>query len=298
MRFDNNTGANLKRYMLSVLILVFAAGFLFALGEPPTLLSEPVFTGGTTNTLHWTMPSSAVPTAFQVLVDTASTGEPLFAGDSCYGGNPISICPIPLSRTVGDSFTVGTAMTGSLADVALVSGVRYCYKIRYRYAGDSWSSFSDIVCSTQDAIPPVISVTSMPNWTNVTETAINFTTADSICRWVSSVKLYFRADSSSAWNFSGSTSMPSGSGAGNVNFNSASHGGDGYYEFYLSGGDSLGNERIPLAAIHNAHTWTRFDTGRPVSSITTGTHDRYYTTRNLKLITQLAIHTAVLILLN
>ena len=157
--------------------------FAFTAGDPPVLDDEPLFTQGRTNIICWGPADIADEpsiTAYQVVVDTSESIPDTISCDS-----DLSICPIPLSLIEdGHCFTVGTDGTGSPADDPLISGVRYCYRVRYRYDDSgtpTWSEWSNIVCSTQDNNPPVVAVESLWVWTNTPSVDIHFTATDDVC---------------------------------------------------------------------------------------------------------------------
>ncbi len=257
---QNIRGDNLK-HTRAILLVLFAA-MAFGLGEPPVILEEPDFTFGTTNTICWELPEGATPTAYKVFVSEFD--------------DPIG--PISLAAASGECYEVGA--TGE----ALLSGVEYCYRMIYRYRDDGenfWSDTSNLVCSTQDGLPPELDIEDLDVWTNLPSVMINFTVEDEICGWVDAVKLYYRESDSLDWTYYSTRNIVTGGGEDSISFTSTDVTGDTYYEFRLAGIDSLGNERVPIGTVHSRHTWTRFDTERPTSSIITDDLPLYDTVSTL-----------------
>ncbi len=256
-----------------------------ALGIPaPTLNLLPDYTKGTTCELSWSLPPSAAidPTiAFHIQVVDAD-GIPVFPDlvDPIY-----SIFPIPTSSAPGNKYTIGLNLDASPADDALRSGVRYCYRIQYRQrvSGRIWvfSDWSRYTCSRQDNTPPTVAIDTLNRWTNVVRKDVFFKTEDAIVSDVRKIHIYFRTDSMSTWTLYGDEPLPGGSPiSSSVSFNSASVGGDGYYEFFLAGEDRLGNTIDPNSVpggLADMQTWTRFDTEKPWSNIETSGLLTYYT---------------------
>jgi len=268
--------------IVGVFLVLTVSGALFAQDHlTPILHEEPQYTFGTTNTLYWgpaTLASDTSIIAYEIQIQQE---------DSTFRDS-LSIFPIPAVDVRSLSYEVGLGRTGGGIDRPLVDGVRYCYRIRYRYRvreGEfDFSNWSNIVCSTQDASAPTGSLTELPIWTNTVNRFLHFDMSDRVCRGVESVKLYYRRSDGDPWVMANEMNItPSRSPVSDsILFNSDRAGGDGYYQFYLSGEDSLGNGYSPIAT-DVAMAWTRFDTRKPFSSISSSGMNRYYTTPTVRL---------------
>ncbi len=183
-----------------VMLIVLAVSVSVFAQAAPTLLLEPDYTEGTTNTICWTL-TEGHPTISAYELQVSSTGE---FPDSTDPG--FSIWPIPATEVPDNCFEVGVdLLDGISADDPLRDGVEYCYRIRYRYVTGTeeygFSSWSDTVCSTQDDTPPVVSPEDIWIWTNRASLTINFTAEDAVCSGVSTVKLYYRLTTGEDWNY-------------------------------------------------------------------------------------------------
>ncbi len=273
----------MKRLALVITIAIAAA--VWAQGAP-TLLPVPDFIGGGVCTLSWNPITSTTPSAYQIQVLRAPEGTSTFpshldtmpCGDLVY-----SICPIPAGDVPDNYFVIGRDGTASEADNPLLGGLRYCFRMRYRYNdGESftWSPYSAAMCSQQDNTPPVVTVTALANWTNTANVTISFTAEDDHTD-VDSVVLYYRTDSTSAWEEVLREPYIVGETPNDVVFNSADFEGDRYYEFYITAKDELGNTGSILDGTTPKphHTWTRVDTHKPEALITESSVTDYYTSR-------------------
>ena len=271
-----------------ITIIAFGVISIFAQGAP-ILDSLGEFTGGYTCELHWTLPDGAEPYTYHIQVLRADSGETEFPDslDDMYSDSIFSIFPIRLVDVSGNSFTVGLDSTSTLADDPLADGARYCYRIRYKYQPSSseylFSDWSNVVCSRQDNSPPVVSVDTLWIWTNTSSVTINSSLYDNISNQVAGAKLYFRADSTSPWEFYIERDVP-GTDTVNIDFTFTPDS-NGYYEFYVVGVDAFGNETSLFDGITPVpcHTWTRFDTEEPQASVNPDDFDEYYTVRSISL---------------
>ncbi|MCD6098606.1 hypothetical protein J7K18_06910 [bacterium] len=261
-----------------VTLIALAVSVSVSAQPAPTLLPEPEYTEGTTNTICWTIPEGH-PTISAYELQVSSTGEFPDSTDPNF-----SIWPIPASDVTDNCFEVGVdLLDGVPADDPLRDGVEYCYRIRYRYVTGTgeygFSPWSDTVCSTQDNSPPLVSPDEISVWTNRASLTINFTAEDAVCSGVSTVKLYYRLTTGEDWNYYATYDVPSVTSPieGFIVFNSSDISGDTYYEFFLAGTDSLGNEWEPDPELDEAQLWTRFDTVEPVSSVIADSVPLYYT---------------------
>ena len=269
--------------VIGIALMGFA--LMWAQGSP-TLEPLPEIVGGSTCTIHWTLPDGASPYVYHIQVLQADSGETEFPDslDDLYSDTLWSIFPIPLADAVGDSYTIGLDRTSSHADDPLANGARYCYRIRYKYieGGDyHFSEWSNVVCARQDGTPPVVGVDVLPIWTNTPTVTVTCSLYDDISNQISGAKLYYRTDSTSDWEFYQQQDV-SGTGTVHIEFTFEAPG-DGYYEFYVVGIDGLGNESSLYDGLTPVppHTWTRFDTEEPVADIDVSGFEEYYTTRSI-----------------
>ncbi len=243
----------------------------------------PEYTPGTTCQLHWELPPDAEPTAYHIQVMPAETGLPDFPDSIDYN---YSIFPIPLGDAPGNSYVVGLYPGGAPADDPLSDGVRYCYRIQYRYGvppDTGFSEWSNVVCSTQDNSAPAVEVTPLPVWVNTATVDIFFHAEDALVGEVDSMKLYYRTAPGSLWVFFAAEDAAGSPVDDEMTFNSASTEGDGYYEFYIAARDVLGNETDPNSGLtpHPMHTWTRFDTEAPEAHVHADELAPFYTSRTV-----------------
>ena len=262
-----------------------ALGFLGSLlAQPaPVLEPEPGFTAGHSNAIIWSEPTgySVTITAWEIWVETASTGIPVWP-DSAYseilGPDGISIGPIPVADAAdfgvtygGDyAYPVGSGAYGE-ADDPLTSGLRYCYKVRYRWHLDSpesngFSVWSETYCSVQDAAPPTVEVDSLPEWWNTDVVDIHYIATDYLVGDVDSVVLYYRMPPSTDWIRSASAVPPAPDYDDHFYFDIAGTG-DGEYEFFVGAWDALGNGTIPIGTMHAPMARTKVDDTDPTSTI-------------------------------
>lgn len=267
-------------------------GVVFA--QPaPILEMEPDYTAGYFNPILWRPPTSpgATITAWEIWVDTASVGVPIWPIiPDAPGPAEISIFPIPTATASawGDTFgapcayPVGREISPSPADDPLTSGVRYCYKVRYRWniggpgGTFGFSGWSETYCSSQDANPPDISIETLPYWVNFNIVDLRYTATDRLVGIIDSLVLYYRVPPSTTWiRYGARTTTPPYEGI--FPFNSATVSGDTIYQFYLAGWDRLRNGTIPVGTFYPPMAQTRVDDTNPASSIITTGLPVYYT---------------------
>ena len=296
MKENINKELALRVKITPITIGILALGLLGSLlAQPaPVLEPEPAFTAGHSNAVLWSEPSSysVTITAWEVWVDTASAGLPDWP-DSLYSGllgpDDISIGPIPVADaadfgiTYGGDFAypVGSGVYGA-ADEPLTSGLRYCYKVRYRWHLDSpetngFSNWSETYCSVQDAAPPTVTVDSLPEWWNTETVDIHYVATDNLVGDVDSVVLYYRIPPSTDWIYSASA-VPPAPGYDDHFYFDTTPTGDNEYEFFVGAWDALGNGTIPMGTLHAPMAWTKVDDNDPTSTILeTGDLPVYYT---------------------
>ncbi len=278
------------------LILGILALGLFGslLAQPaPVLTLEPEFTAGHVNPVLWSEPPSysVTITAWEIWVDTASAGMPSWPDadyEDILGPDRISIGPIPVADAAdfgttygGDyAYPVGSGAYGR-ADDPLTSGLRYCYKVRYRWtmSGETFgfSDWSGTYCSTQDAAPPAVVVDSLPEWWNTSTVRIQYDADDALVGTVDTVILYYRMPPSTTWLRAMAIVPPPPLYVGYFDFD-VSGTGDGEYEFFVGAWDALGNGTIPVGTLHAPMAGTKVDDTNPTSTILeTGALPLYYT---------------------
>lgn len=260
---------------------------------PPILTPEPAFTAGYTNTLKWSPPPSVpgITTAWEIWVMQTESGMPDWPDiPDTLGPAHISIFMMEdVAEDWGDTFGVPYAYpvgSGDLgpADDPLVSGVRYCYKVRYRWLdGPSYgfSPWSITYCSTQDAAPPSAWINTIPTWTSTSICSLNYRVQDYVCLGIDSAVLYYKANIGDDWVRYG-RNVPALAAdtivyyEGRFIFDSDVAWGDGEYYFYVAGWDSLGNGIVPGVGTHYHMAWTRIDDEDPSSMIDTIPLPLYY----------------------
>ena len=265
--------------MLGILSLGLIGSLL---AQPaPILLPEPDFTAGHINPVRWNAPASPGVSinAWEVWVDTAAVGIPDWPDDEysdTLGPANIRIGPISsgvaadYAVTYGGEFAypVGSGVYGR-ADDPLTSGLRYCYKVRYRWSdggGFGFSDWSGTYCSVQDATPPAVTVDELPEWWNTETVRIDYLAEDAHVGVVDSVVLYYRMPPSTEWIHYASAPAPPPHYDGFIDFNTTATG-DGEYEFYVGAWDALGNGTIPIGTAHAPMARTKVDDTDPYSSI-------------------------------
>ncbi|MFP4458747.1 MAG: hypothetical protein ACLFSQ_04055 [Candidatus Zixiibacteriota bacterium] len=256
--------------VLIAAFLLALAGLTLAQPAAIELREEPEYTQGRSNTIQFEIPEIEAPDsiiALDIHYDT-SIDFP----------SPRRIWPI-----TDDSVDVSTYTDYTVAPsgMGLLSGTEYFYRIRYRYSDASADTFmmspwSNIVSSIQDSDPPSVTVDDLPVWVNEESVEITFEMSDAICGWADSAKLYYRHFEDSTWNYVTSEVISGGDAEESIDFISTDFDGDDYYEFFVAGIDSLGNEKIPYTYT-TKHAWTRFDNELPISEISTEGHELYYT---------------------
>ncbi|HDR91001.1 MAG TPA: hypothetical protein ENN75_02005, partial [candidate division Zixibacteria bacterium] len=274
-----------------LLILVIAG---MALAQAPPIMSpEPAYTAGYSNTIIWSAPASVpgMTTAWEIWVMESETGLPDWPDiPDTLGPSDISIFMMEdVAEEWGDSFGVDYAYpvgSGDLgpADDPLVSGVRYCYKVRYRWLDGPAYGFSDwsiSYCSTQDAAPPGGWIDTLTTWTNTSICTLDYRVRDYVCEGIDSAVLYYKAVIDSPWVRYGSHIPAEASDSvvyyeGQFHFDSDAIWGDGPYYFFVAGWDSLGNGFVPGVGTHYHMAWTRIDDEDPSSEIDTTTLPLYY----------------------
>ncbi len=273
-----------------LLVLVIAGAALAQ--APPIVTPEPAFTAGFTNPIMWSAPGTVpgITTAWEIWVDEAETGYPDWPDiPDTIGPSDISIFMIEdVAADWGDTYgsdyayPVGIGDLGS-ADDPLTSGVRYCYKVRYRWLDDpdyGFSEWSETYCSRQDASPPSNSIDELPVWTNTSVCDVYYRTEDFVCGGIDSAVLYYKAEIDSPWirydiDFP-APAMGESYYEGSFAFDSDEAWGDGPYYFYVVGWDSLDNGFVPGVGTHYPLAWTRIDDEDPSSMLDTVGLPLYY----------------------
>jgi len=274
-----------------LLVLVIAG---MALAQAPPIMSpEPAYTAGYTNTIMWSPPASVpgITTAWEIWVMESETGFPTWPDiPDTLGPSDISIFMMEdVAEEWGDSFGVDYAYpvgSGDLgpADDPLVSGVRYCYKVRYRWLDGPDYGFSDwsiAYCSAQDAAPPSGWIDTLTTWTNTSVCTLDYRVRDYVCEGIDSAVLFYKAEIDSPWVRYGSDVPAEATDTvvyyeGQFHFDSDAIWGDGPYYFFVAGWDSLGNGFVPGVGTHYHMAWTRIDDEDPSSEIDTTTLPLYY----------------------
>jgi len=286
----------LKYNIAQIITLFLIAGIAGAVmaQSPPAMVPEPVFTAGYENPILWNMPTPlpGTVTAFEIWVDTASTGYPDWPASSPdeWGPGDISIrILIPsLAESYGTTYGSDYAYpVGSMVvlsdDEPLESGLRYCYKVRYRWLNVpdfGFSDWSETYCSTQDATPPTGWIDSLPIWTNTSVCTLHYQLQDYVCGGIDSAVLYYKTALISPWTrYTTGTPAPAAGEdyyEGDFYFDSDDADGDGPYYFYIAGWDSLGNGINPMPGLHYPMAFTRIDDTDPISAIDTSSLPLYY----------------------
>ncbi len=305
---DKERALKAKIIKTTVFILLGLTSCLLAQEAPaPELQPEPTYTAGSFNPILWSI--SGIPgvnvNAWEIWVDTAPTGEPDWPDElyeDTWGPADISINNLTniTVEAFGDTYgadyayPIGIGGSGADADGPLASGVRYCFKVRYRWSSGRAVGFSDwsgTYCSTQDANPPVTdTVEALPNWVNASVVDIDVKSCDFICGGVDSIELWYRIPPDVEWNYYGPTagplfliddpSCPCGSsytGSFEFDVTTIDPGGDNKYEFFFAGWDSLGNGVVPESTLHSSKAWTRVDDTDPESELNTTGLPEYFT---------------------
>lgn len=269
---------------MPIILGILALGLFGSLlaQSAPVVEPEPAYTAGHVNPLLWSEPTSYSVTisAWEIWVDTASTGFPDWP-DSAYeellGPDRISIGPIPVTdaadfgSTYGSEYAypIGSGVYGD-SDDPLTSGLRYCYKVRYRWytppSTYGFSDWSETHCSVQDAAPPTVEIDSLPDWWNTDEVSIHYIANDALVGEVDSVVLYYRMPPSTDWIRVFAEAPPPPGYDDYMEFDITGTG-DGEYEFFIGAWDALGNGTIPLGTLHAPMADTRVDDTDPTSAI-------------------------------
>lgn len=122
---------------------------------PPWMIQEPVATGGTQNTVYWS--AGIGSTTYRVQRDDA----------------PDFLTPL---QTVDVS-----SPTLSHAFTSLTAGRTYWYRVRVRDAAGTWTAWSGPTFSTQDTVPPTVTLTSpAPAWTNTSPIPVTVTFSEAV----------------------------------------------------------------------------------------------------------------------
>jgi len=194
----------------------------------PTLVAEPEFTIGTTNTVAWSDESGSGAVAYYA--ECATDAE----------------------------FTAVVAVSDWIAGLTfefteLTDGQIYYYRVMSRDDSDNESDWSASVFSTQDATPPVSSVDELPPVHGVLTFDVAYTAADAVSG-MDSVELFFNVDGGDYTSYGSFTESP-------IDFTAA---GDGEYGFYTVAVDAVGNvEAIPDSPPDAS---TIVETGGPVGT--------------------------------
>lgn len=274
------------------LLILLIAGLALA-QSPPTLTPEPAYTAGYTNPIMWSAPGTVpgVITAWEIWVAQADSGYPEWPDEpDTLGPADTSIFMIDdVALAWGDTFGVDYAYPVGIGDLGpadepLSSGVRYCYKVRYRWLDDpdyGFSEWSETYCSKQDASPPSGFIDTLDTWTNTSVCTLEYRVQDYVCMGIDSAVLYYKAEIDSPWIRYGSDIPAEAADSmvyyeGQFQFDSDIVWGDGKYYFYVAGWDSLGNGFIPGVGTHYPMAWTKIDDEDPMSVLDTVGLPLYY----------------------
>jgi hypothetical protein len=204
--------------------LVWASRALDAdLWTTPSLVAEPAFTSGTTNTISW----QSFAQAAQVELEWSRDGFATIAGRSGW------VAQSPRRWTVS----------------GLTDGQTYAYRLRGRNVVLGYSPYARPVTSRQDAFPPLTSIAGLPPVTTATIITLRPSGSDAVSglKWAD---LYFRRGSSGSFQWLARLNAPL---PPTYSFNSSEHGGIGPYEFQIRGTDQVGNVEAKSAA----DAWTQ-----------------------------------------
>jgi len=279
-----------KIIRIAVVLSVLLA--LSAFAQAPIMNAEPEFTSGYYNPILWSAPTSPAGTitAWEIWVMRSDSGFPEWPTSPDSLGPPeVSTGAINLAHctalgtTYGSDYAyeLGNGYSPREADDPLTSGVRYCYKVRYRWHIDfpeenGFSEWSETYCSTQDANPPSTSVDSLTTWWNTSSVDIHYVAEDYICGGIDSVVLWYRIPPATDWEYYETVVPPAPDYDDHIYFDASSIVGDGPYEFYVAGWDSLLNGITPVGTYHAPMAFTRVDDTNPESAIETDGLETYY----------------------
>lgn len=177
----------------------------------PLIAAEPAYTRGLSNTVSWLVPGGT-----QESVLECSTDPGFDPGDIVSSSGWVSL----------QSFTVSS----------LTDGERYYYRVKSRDAGQTETSWSNMVESVQDDLAPQTSVQGVASFSFTDKFPVTLSGSDS-GSGLAHIRLMYRKDESGPF-------APYGSfyGPGSVFFDCNLTGGDGIYEFFSIGTDLVGNE--------------------------------------------------------
>ncbi|MBT3316653.1 hypothetical protein HN388_01600, partial [bacterium] len=210
--------------------------------DVPTMVAEPVFTAGTSNTVSWS--------------DESGSGAELYYAEC---------------SSVSD-FSAGLVNSGWIADLSyqftdLTGGVEYYYHVKSKDTYDNESAYSDAVFSTQDSALPVSEVDPLVSYHNTMAFDVAYTASDllvgSPTRSLASIKLFYQVDGGSWIQFGDTfTSSP-------IAFTATF---EGCYGFYTIATDDAGQvELAPDPLVADASTIV--DTIDPVGTFVINNDD-------------------------
>ena len=180
---------------------------------------------GTTNTIIWVAPPGADD--YYAEWSTNASFAPVY--DNSHG------------------WTSSTYCTAGTLPKALVHGTKYYYRVKARDLAGEESLWSEVVYATQDALPPVTAIGTLPTpiSTPATFTLPLTDNNDAGLSGVAGVYLFYRRDSRGAFSqYEGLQGYDPKDKK--IYFNPEKTGGNGVYEFYTRGADTVGNiEAVP-----------------------------------------------------
>ncbi len=208
---------------------------------PPVVHTEPPYSPGTCNTVYWN--DDGPQGAVQWLAECIAGGQFLLL--TIADGNWVSVT----EQTFSD----------------LQHSITYNYRVKARDSRLQESAWSDWVSSTQDAVAPSSSITSLPDQTYETLFDIHIDYSDDLSG-VSYCELYYQHDGSGSWiNYDGTYT------GSVIWFDISEAQGTGLYEFDLICTDVAGNTELlgevdGSTSVFNTPTATSTSTSTPTAT--------------------------------